>query len=138
MIVQTDFLKVARKCGYHCAYIFHFIFLEKDILNKNLLKTNIFRIFLASVPFQTIAKVLQYNVVRVTKKYLPAKSLWINTPFIELANGNEMICITIDCSGVNIIGPGRIITKADNQDEEVCYFIAQNDDRCLMFSYIKE
>ena len=47
-------------------------------LEKNISQTNIFSIFPASVPFQTIAKILQANVVRTTAKYLPARSLWIN------------------------------------------------------------
>ena len=57
---------------------------------------NVSSIFPASVQFQTITKILQANVVRTMTKYLPARSLWINKRFIELANRNERICLTID------------------------------------------
>lgn len=62
----------------------------------------IFCIFQASVPFQTIAKILQASVVRTTSKYLPAISIWINKRFIELAKRNERICLVIDCRCVHI------------------------------------
>ena len=49
--------------------------------------------------------------------------------FIELANRNEKICLTIDCSGVNVNGPGRFRTKADNPAQHVCYFNMPNTDQ---------
>ena len=36
------------------------------------------------------------------------------------------------CSGVNISGPGRFRAKADNLDEQVCYFNAQNDNKLII------
>ena len=39
----------------------------------------------------------------------------------------------LTCSGVNINGPGRFRTKADNPDKQVRHFIAQNDDQLFDF-----
>ena len=93
------------------------------------MQTNIFSIFPSSVPYQTVARLLQSNVVRTTTKYLPAWSLWIDKLFIELANVNEKTCLTIDCSGFNRNGPRRFRTVANNPDKQVCYFNGQNIDQ---------
>ena len=53
-------------------------------------QTNVFNIFPSSVPYQTVARLLQSNVVRTTTKYISARSLWINKLFIELANDNVL------------------------------------------------
>ena len=107
----ANFLTVTRKFHYHCVYIFHIILPEKEIWKKIILQTNIFNIFPSLVPYQTIARLLQANVARTTTKFLPARSLWINKLFIELANDNEKTCLTIDCSGINKNGPGRFRTE---------------------------
>ena len=74
---------------YHCVYIFHIILPEKEIWKEIISQTNVFNVFPSSVPFQTVARLLQSNIVGTTTKYLPAGSLWINKLFIELANHNE-------------------------------------------------
>ena len=125
----TNFLTVARKFGYHCVYIFRIILPEKEIWKKVISQTTVFNIFPLSVPYQTVVRLLQSNVVRTTTKYLPARSLWINKPFIELANDNEKTCLTTDCSGVNKNGPGRFRTEGNNLDKQVCYFNGQNNDQ---------
>ena len=78
---------------------------------------------------QTAARLLKMNLVRTKTKYLPARSLWINKLFIELANGSEKICLTIDSSEIDKNGPGRFRTEANNSEEEVCYFNADNNDQ---------
>ena len=55
--------------------------------------------------------------------------LWINNFFIELANGNKKIGLTIHCGGVNANGPGRFRTKGDNPAKQVCYFNTPNNDQ---------
>ena len=85
-----NFLTVTRKFGYHCVYIFHIILLEKEIWKKIMSQTNVFNIFPSSVPYQTVARLLQSNVVRTTTKYISARSLWINKLFIDLANDNVL------------------------------------------------
>ena len=102
------------------------LYSKKKFGKKNISQTNIFSIFPASVPFQTITKILQTNV---STKYLQTRSLWINKLFIELANRNERICLSIACSGNNINGPGRFRTKAHNPEEQIYYFNNQNDDQ---------
>ena len=52
-------------------------------------QTNVFNIFRSSVPYQTVARLLQSNIVRTIEKYLPTRSLWINKLFVELANDND-------------------------------------------------
>ena len=101
---------------------------EKEIWGKNCCKLTFLVIFqpfssICSIPFQTIAKILQANVIRTTTKYLPAKS------FIELANRNDRIFLTVDCSGVNINAPGRFRTKSENPNKQVWYFSSQNDNQ---------
>ena len=77
----ANFLTITRKFDYHCVYIFHIILPEKEIWKKIISQTNIFNTFLASVPFQTVTRLLQTNVVRTTAKYLPARALWINKSY---------------------------------------------------------
>ena len=120
-------MTVTRKFGYHCVYIFHIILPEKEIWRKIISRRNIFNIFPALVPFQTVARLLQANVVRTTTKYLPARALWINKLFIALANENEKTCLTVDCSRINTNGPGRFRTKAN--EKQVYYFNAVNNDQ---------
>ena len=55
----ASFLMITRKFSYHCVCIFHIILPEKRIVSQ----TNTFNIFPASVPFHTIMKVLQDNLV---------------------------------------------------------------------------
>ena len=52
----ADFLTVARKFSYHYVYIFHIIHPEKTIWRSIISQTNIFYIFPASVPFNSIKK----------------------------------------------------------------------------------
>ena len=54
-------------------------------------QTNVFNIFPSSAPYQTVASLLQSNIVRTTEKYFPTRSLWINKLFIELANDNDSL-----------------------------------------------
>ena len=61
--IFASFLTVTRKFGHHCVYIFHIILPEKEIWKKIISEINIFNIFLASVLFQSIMKILQANVL---------------------------------------------------------------------------
>ena len=66
---------------------------------------------------------------RKTIKYIPQASLWISRLFIELANRNDKVCLTLDCSNTNKDGPGRFRTEADNPDNQLCYFNSVNDEQ---------
>ena len=59
---------------------------ENQIWKKILSNTNIFNIFSSSVQYNTIAKILQSNCRQTTKKYVPARSVWLNRVFSDLAN----------------------------------------------------
>ena len=53
------FLTVTRKYSYSCVYIFHTIFPEKANWRLILSQTNIFNIFSASVPINSVRKILE-------------------------------------------------------------------------------
>ena len=95
---------------------------------KIISQTNIFNIFPASVPFNTVSKIIQSNCILQSKKYVPARSLWLNRVFSDLANSHEKHCLTIDCGYLNKNGPGRYRSSANNPDRQVCYFNKPGDD----------
>ena len=54
----SNFLPVSRKFGYNCVYLFHVIVPSSQVWQKIISQTNIFNIFPASVPFNTVAKII--------------------------------------------------------------------------------
>ena len=62
------------------------------------------------------------------KKYVPARSVWLNRVFTLLANSHEKHCLTIDSGYINKNGPGRYGSSAENPEKQVCYFNKPNDD----------
>ena len=125
----ASFLTVARKYNYNCVYIFHTIYPEKANWRTILSQTNIYNIFPATVPLNNVRKILESACIRKTSKYIPHSSLWISRLFIELANRNDKVCLTLDCSNTNKDGPGRFRTEADNPEKQVCYFNSSNDEQ---------
>ena len=125
----VSFLTVARKYGYNCVYIFHTIYPEKSNWRTILSQTNIFNIFPASVSLNMVRKILEGVCIRKTSKYIPHASLWISRLFIELANRNDKVCLTLGCSNTNRHGPGRFRSEADNPDNQLCYFNSANDEQ---------
>ena len=65
------FLTVTIKYNYNCVYIFHTVFPEKSSWKLMLSQTNILNIFAASVPINSIRKILEGACSRKTKKYIP-------------------------------------------------------------------
>ena len=63
-----------------------------------------------------------------SKRYVPARWLWLNRVFTDLANSHEKHCLTIDCGYINKNGPGRYRSSADNPEKQVFYFNKRNDD----------
>ena len=110
-------------------HIFHTIYPEKANWRTILSQTNIYNIFPATVPLSNVRKILDGACIRKTSKYIPHASLWISRLFIELANRNDKVCLTLDCSNKNKDGPGRFRTDADNPDNQVCYFNSANDEQ---------
>ena len=138
-----SFLKVARKLNYTCVYIFHTIYPGKSIWKTILSRTNIFNIFPASVSLTSVWKILGV-CIRKTRDYIPQSVLWISRLFIELANRDvrvcltllfielpnrkDRVCLTLDCSGINKDGPGKFIKEADKPDFQT-YFNLTNDEQ---------
>ena len=85
----AEILTVCRKYRYHYICVFHIIMPENQTWKKILSQPNIFNIFLSSVPHNTVAKILQSNCRQTTKKYVPARSMWVNRFFSDLANTDE-------------------------------------------------
>ena len=102
----ANVLTVSRKFGYNCVYVFHVIVPASQIWKKIISQTNIFNIFPASVPHNTVSKIIQSNCILRSKKYVPARSLWPNRVFTDLANSHEKHCLKIDCAYINKNGPG--------------------------------
>ena len=71
---------------------------------------------------------IQSNCRQTTKKFVPARSMWLNCIFSELANTDERHSLTSDCSGVNRNSLGRCRTQADDPVKKVCYFYKSRDD----------
>ena len=124
----ANFLTVSRKFGYNCVYVFHVIVPTCQIWQKIISQTNIFNIFPASVPHNTVAKIIQSNCILQSKKYVPARSLWLNRVFTDLTNSHQKHCLTIHCGYINKNGPGRYRSSADNPEKQVCYFSKPNGD----------
>ena len=61
----ANFLTVSRKFGYNCVYVFHVIVPASQIWQKNISQPNIFNIFPSSVPYNTVAKIIQSNCKKI-------------------------------------------------------------------------
>ena len=125
----ASFLTVARKFNYTCVYIFHIIYPEKSIWRTIFSQTNIFNIFPASVLLASVRKILEGVCNKKTIKYIPQSALWISRLFNELANRHDRVCLTLDCSGVNIDSPGRFRAEAEKLDFQICYFNVANNEQ---------
>ena len=82
----ANFLTVSRKFGYNCVYVFHVIVPASQIWQEIISQTNIFNIFPASVVLNTVAKIIRRNCILQSKKYVSARSLWLNRVFTDLAS----------------------------------------------------
>ena len=85
---------------------FMLLFLQAKFDKKLFLKL-IFLIFFHQVFHITHADVIQSNCILQSKKYVPARSLWLSRVFTDLANSHEKLCLTIDSRYKNKNGPGR-------------------------------
>ena len=113
----STFLTVSRKYGYSCVYAFHIITPSSQIWQKIISQTNIFNIFPASVPFNSVSKIIQSNCILQGKKYVPVRSLWLSRVFNDLANSHEKHCLTIDCGYSNRNGLRRFRSLAENPEK---------------------
>ena len=104
-------------------------FLAVTIWRTIFSQTNIFIIFPASASLASVGKILEGICIRKTRKYIPQSARWISRLFIELANRDDRVGLTLDCSGINKDGPGRFRTEADKPDFQTCYFNLANDEQ---------
>ena len=74
-------------------------------------------------------RILETVCIRKTRKYITLSELWIIRLFIELANQNDSVCLTLDCSGVNKEELDRFRTEADTPDFQTCYFNVADDEQ---------
>ena len=87
--LQT-FLTVTRKYNYNSIYIFHTVFPEKSNWRLILSHTNIFNIFPASVPINSVTKNFRGYLPKKNKKiYIPQNAFWLSRLFFDLANMND-------------------------------------------------
>ena len=101
-------------------------FQKRQIGDQFLSQANIYNIFPGTVPLSSIWKILETVCSRKTIKYIPQNALWLNRLFIEVANRDDRLCLTTDCSGINKDGPGRFRTEADNPEFQT--FESANDE----------
>ena len=73
--VAGNFLTVSRKFGYNCVYVFHNINQTSQNWQKIISQTNIFNIFPASVPLNSVSKILQSNCIINSRSYIPTRQL---------------------------------------------------------------
>ena len=65
-----------------------------------------FRPAFLTIQLQKFLQKFQVIANNNKKKYVPARSMWLNRVFIDLANTDEKQYLTIDCSNVSKKGPG--------------------------------
>ena len=75
----AEFLTVCKKYRYRSIYVFHIIMPKIQIWKKILSKT-----FPSSVPYNTVAKILQSNCTQTTTKYVSICSMWLNRVLVTL------------------------------------------------------
>ena len=90
---------------------------DSRVWEKILSQTNIFNIFPSSVPYDTVAKILQSNCRQTTKKYVLVCLMWLSRVFVDLANTDEQHCLTTDFSRTNKNSPGRYRTQASDPEK---------------------
>ena len=77
----------------------------------------------------SVQKILEGVCIRETRKYIPLSVFWISRLSIELTNRNDQVCLTLDCSSINMDGPGRFRTEADKPDFQTCYYNVADDEQ---------
>ena len=117
----ASFFTVFRKFGYNWIYLFHIIYPEKSIWQMIISQTKIFNIFPGSIQLSNVLKIIMSNCHRETITCIPARNLWSKI-YIAISNGNNKIFLIIDCRNINLIGPGKYRTNADNPEKQFCYF----------------
>ena len=118
----SNFLTVSRKYGFSCVYVFHTIYPGRQNWEMIMSQTHIFNFFPGSVHNDWILKILSVFASRQKDTYLPNQQVWLNKLYFQISNSKEKQCLTIDTRDINEFGPGKVRTRADNGEEQTCYF----------------
>ena len=87
-----------------------------------LAQTKIFNIFPGSIHASSIVKILSSFCNRYKYNYIPNRNLWINRLYYDISNSSEKQCLTIHTRDVNDLGPAKFRTRADSNQEQICYY----------------
>ena len=87
-----------------------------------LAQTIIFNIFCGSTEAPSIVKILSYFCSRYKYNYIPNRYFWINRLYFDISNSTEKQCLTIDTQDINHLGPAKFRTRADSNQEQICYY----------------
>ena len=79
-------------------------------------QTKIFKNFSGSVQL-SVLKIITKNCHMETIMYIPVGDLWLNRLYFQISNRNDNIKINI-----NLIGPGKYRTNAENPEKTVVLF----------------
>ena len=118
----SNFLTVSRKCGFSCVYVFHTICPGRQSWEMIMSQTHIFNFFPGSVHSAKILKTLSLFTSRERNTYVPTNQIWLNRLYFQISNSREEICLTVDTRDVNDFGEAKFRTRADNAQEQHCYF----------------
>ena len=121
-----SFLTVSRKYGFSCVYVFHTIYPGRQSWEMIMSQTHIFNFFPGSIHSGRILKTLSLFVSREKNTYIPTNQIWLNRLYFQISNSREKTCL--NPRDTNDFGPGIFRTRADNAQEQHCYFNRSNTD----------
>ena len=124
----SNFLTVSCKYGYSCVYVFHTIYPGRQSWEMIMSQTHVFNFFPGSIHSGKILKTLSLFTSRERNTYVPTNQIWVNRLYFQISNSKEKLCLTIDTRDPNDFGPGKFRTRADNGQEQHCYFNRSNTD----------
>ena len=124
----SNFLTVSRKYGFSCVYVFHTIYPGRQSWEMIMSQTHIFNFFPGSIHSGRILKTLSLFASRQKNTYVPTNQIWLNRLYFQISNSQEKTCLTVDTRNINDFGPGKFRTRADNAQEQHCYFNRSNTD----------
>ena len=84
-----------------------------------------FNIFPGPIQASSIVKILSSFCSRYRYNYVLTRDLRINRLYFDISNSSKKQCLTIDTSDVNDLGSTKLRMQADNNKEQICYFIIE-------------
>ena len=124
----SNFLTVSRKYGFSCIYVFHTIYPGRQSWEMIMSQTHIFNFFPGSIHSGRILKTLSLFASRQKNTYVPTNQIWLNRLYFQVSNSQEKTCLTVDTRNINDFGPEKYRSRADNAQEQHCYFNRSNTD----------